>query len=546
MGKQYHISSGSRIGGVFAPVNILEIGDAEQPTQLIIHNGEIMVYDSTGQTTIDSGVVQAVGIAAKAITASKLSIGQRAFVTTVAFAPATRNSATWTSGNIYFGAGEVQGIQAGTTGALSAKVYIYYDGSEYLRMTPSEATATIGNNAVVAIITPVDSVDDFALIQDYRGSGTTISGDKITTGHISANRIWVGIQSFVTDTVFSSIDAASAQWAAGTIKFTDGTQKAINAGTIVNLNKRTTVFSSDANTLALWHFDENSGTACDNAEGNASWDATASAAGTVNASGMFSYCRLFNGTSQYATIADYSEMDQTTFTWEGWFKTSGYTEQAILSREPTGSASWPYRVFITSTGYLQYDIKVSATVTYTLISQSVVNDGIWHHFAANFSAAADIMQLWIDGIMHTETTECTSDPPASAEELSIACSDGAHFFDGRIDELRFSDTVRTYTVANKQYIYYNNSATLSTSETYTDSVGTRKVLMAIMTPKLVYGGCEMQVLGNDGTVIDGNQIKTGKVSSSDGKTYFDLTNRRIVMNDGSNDRVLLGWQQGGF
>jgi hypothetical protein len=156
------------------------------------------------------------------------------------------------------------------------------------------------------------------------------------------------------------------------------------------------------------------------------------------------------------------------------------------------------------------------------------------------------MQLWIDGILHAERTDCTEDPPASAEDLSIGCSNPAYFFAGYIDELRYSNSIRTYTVASKRYIYYDNSVVLTVSSTYTDSVGNRKVLMAIMTPKQTYGGCEIQVLGNDGTVIDGDQIKTGRVSSSDGKTYFDLTNRRIIMNDGSNDRVLLGYQPGGF
>ena len=34
---------------------------------------------------------------------------------------------------------------------------------------------------------------------------------------------------------------------------------------------------------------------------------------------------------------------------------------------------------------------------------------------------------------------------------------------------------------------------------------------------------------------------SGKISSADGNTYFDLVNKRIIMNDGSTDRLLLGY-----
>lgn len=233
-------------------------------------------------------------------------------------------------------------------------------------------------------------------------------------------------------------------------------------------------------------------------------------------------------------------LNQTTFTWEGWFKTSASgSEMAILSREPTNSSSWPYRILITTAGYLQFDIKVNSALTYILTSQATVNDGNWHNFAASFDSVDNVMQLWVDGIKHAERTECTTNPPTSTTDLSIGRSNGASYFEGYIDELRFSDTARSYTVANKRYIYYNNSRTLTVTETYSESVGNQKVLLAIMTPKLNYGSCELQVLGNDGTVIDGDKIQTGRISSADGKTYFDLNDNRLMMNDGVN-RLILG------
>lgn len=48
------------------------------------------------------------------------------------------------------------------------------------------------------------------------------------------------------------------------------------------------------------------------------------------------------------------------------------------------------------------------------------------------------------------------------------------------------------------------------------------------------------------TQINANSITTGKLQSTDGKTYFDLDNKQIIVNDGSNDRILIGYQSGGF
>ena len=40
--------------------------------------------------------------------------------------------------------------------------------------------------------------------------------------------------------------------------------------------------------------------------------------------------------------------------------------------------------------------------------------------------------------------------------------------------------------------------------------------------------------------LSGSRINFGVISSSDGKTYFDLNNRRLMVNDGTNDRVEIG------
>jgi hypothetical protein len=49
----------------------------------------------------------------------------------------------------------------------------------------------------------------------------------------------------------------------------------------------------------------------------------------------------------------------------------------------------------------------------------------------------------------------------------------------------------------------------------------------------------------DATIVDvinlvADNITAGKLASTDGKTYFDLDNDVLIVNDGSNDRVMIG------
>jgi len=46
--------------------------------------------------------------------------------------------------------------------------------------------------------------------------------------------------------------------------------------------------------------------------------------------------------------------------------------------------------------------------------------------------------------------------------------------------------------------------------------------------------------------LSGSKLNVGVISSTDGRVTFDLENRRIIINDGTTDRVLIGFQEGGF
>jgi len=102
------------------------------------------------------------------------------------------------------------------------------------------------------------------------------------------------------------------------------------------------------------------------------------------------------------------------------------------------------------------------------------------------------------------------------------------------------DSGDTGNIAATTYIYYNDSTTLATTTSAATALGNEKRLLAIVEISDTNTGCVITAIGSTGTTIKGDQIVTGTIESADGKTYFDLRNNRIVVNDGTYNRVLIG------
>lgn len=139
---------------------------------------------------------------------------------------------------------------------------------------------------------------------------------------------------------------------------------------------------------------------------------------------------------------------------------------------------------------------------------------------------------------HNLTWTATDYNTASWGSGAIRFSDGTSYS---------IDAGNTGDISATTYIYFDGTSVLKTTTTYTDAVGDTKVLLAIVQ---VAGDTDAKsiitALNSPGTTIDGNKVVTGKIVSTDGKTYFDLDGDEILMNDGSNDRLHLGYDADGY
>lgn len=101
----------------------------------------------------------------------------------------------------------------------------------------------------------------------------------------------------------------------------------------------------------------------------------------------------------------------------------------------------------------------------------------------------------------------------------------------------------TGNILSLTYVYLDPAVSVTVLQTATiaaTAAGTGKSLIAVVQAGAVGAKCIIDVIGSNGTTIDGDRITTGKIQSADGKTYFDLDGNQIIINDGSNNRIVIG------
>ncbi len=182
--SETRIPSGGKIQPLFNPIDVLEIGQQGLPGELIIHNGKLYIYSSTGETLIDGGIIQTGAILANSITADKLTIGSQGFTHDIVWTATDENTCSWSNGTIKWANEDTSEVVAGNTGNITAITYISYNDSNILTTTTNFENAIGDNKRLLAIIEPVDIGK--CIITPMESIGTTIDGSKIVTGKIQS------------------------------------------------------------------------------------------------------------------------------------------------------------------------------------------------------------------------------------------------------------------------------------------------------------------------------------------------------------------------
>ena len=212
----------------------------------------------------------------------------------------------------------------------------------------------------------------------------------------------------------------------------------------------------DSGIVGLWHFDEGTGSTAYDSSGCGN-DGTLSG-------GKFGNALYFDGVDDYVNIPDNPTLDLTgDITLEAWiliksFSTSEGFHMYIIGKDSAGQRSYgigvdltwmypkkPFVIIFHPGG----SYKIAWGTTDLVIDQ-------WYHIAGVFDATNDELTLYVDGVSQPTVTDTSSINPGNAD-LRIGGREytgNGCYFNGLIDEVRISDSVRyttTFTLPNAPF-----------------------------------------------------------------------------------------------
>jgi hypothetical protein len=207
-------------------------------------------------------------------------------------------------------------------------------------------------------------------------------------------------------------------------------------------------FANDANTIALWHFDEATGLTTADSSGNGHTgqlgnSTTASSADPAWTTGRFGAALLYaEANQQYVQAAGTNTFpNNNAMTIEFWEKATSPFGSAIDGDSQPFTAGFCVEASIASNN-MELGVSDGSNFILTDIATSVLTNGSWHYLVFSYDGVNEV--LYIDGASIGGTSPS---PPPTEPTLTGGYQIGGRpfntFFNGVIDEMRFSNIART-------------------------------------------------------------------------------------------------------
>jgi hypothetical protein len=116
------------------------------------------------------------------------------FIVNITFSATNYNTVAWTSGTIKFADGTTQSVNAGNTGAMSAKTFIYVIiGNANLQVTTDFSNTVGADRGIVAIARPNSNTAEKATVVSLSGDTPVIAANAIDVAKLSAINADMGL-----------------------------------------------------------------------------------------------------------------------------------------------------------------------------------------------------------------------------------------------------------------------------------------------------------------------------------------------------------------
>ena len=153
---------------------------------------------------------------------------------------------------------------------------------------------------------------------------------------------------------------------------------------------------------------------------------------------------LLDGNSDYLTAPHVSADIATELTLEAWFKTSSSAYQTIVGTYQQAQPGNGAGCFIQINAGTPNGGVHGALAIYS--SSGGYADGNWHHIALTRNAS-NLVTLWVDGVSKVTGTDSRALPATSFYIGKLNDSSAFRYFDGYLDDVRWTPLVCRYTSA---------------------------------------------------------------------------------------------------
>jgi len=213
--------------------------------------------------------------------------------------------------------------------------------------------------------------------------------------------------------------------------------------TIVDVENHPYEYTVDSNTVALWHFNDESGTTTEDESLNNNDGRLINMEDSDWVIGRFGTALHFDGTNEYVNVSDHPSLRITDYlTMELWFKTDArQSYKFLLERENTaGTYLWGLYMKSNST-IIQVYIRDSIGNVQVASTGGIWNDSQWHHFVGTFDGR--YIRLYVDGnLKNTRDWSSTHIIASDPGSTYIGAWPGNNqYFNGTIDEVRILNRV---------------------------------------------------------------------------------------------------------
>ncbi|MGB2600967.1 MAG: DUF2341 domain-containing protein, partial [Candidatus Omnitrophota bacterium] len=288
----------------------------------------------------------------------------------------------------------------------------------------------------------------------------------------------------------------------------------------------------DADYMGVWHMDETSGALVDSTsspnDGTAYGTVTRDIAGQVDGADSF----LTDG---YVDCGTDTSLDVTTglLTVSAWIRQGASGDFKILGNQDNTAGG--YKLGVYSNDKLEFEIRDASNTPYlnrdvTGGTTLTVDGTTWYYAVSTYSDSGDYIRTYINGSLDRELSSMTGVLGSTAGSFKIAREPFAasNYWNGRIDEVRVSDTVRPDGWISTEYNNQNApgsflstagqvaaSATLNAGSYNLNIAGNYSNPGGVLTSAgtVTFDGASVQTLNSGGTSV-GNDFNNITVSGS--------------------------------